>query len=249
MDVLASLVAHLQPPRAVQPGQGALHHPAITPQSCAGVDSLARNSRDDVTLLQHPMTARIVIAFVRVQLMGSLPRPSVRSENSGEGVNHRLQHLRIVNVCSRMSDSQRDTLAVDHNVALRARFAPVRRIGAGFLSPPGAGTVPESSEARDQSIWSANPSRSSRTRWRLSHTPAACQSRKRRQQVIPLPPPISWGSLSHGIPVLSTKRIPVNAARFPMPGRPPFGLGGSGGNRGSIMAHSSSDTSCVAIRP
>jgi hypothetical protein len=181
--------------------------------------------------------------------MGSLPRPSERSENRGDGINHRLQHLRIVDVGSRMSDRQGDTLAVDHKVALRARFTSVRRIGAGLLSPPGAGTVPESSEARDQSIWSANPSRSSRMRWRSSHTPATCQSRKRRQQVIPLPQPISWGSISHGIPVLSTKRVPVNAARFPRRGRPPLGLGGSGGKSGSITAHSASDTSCFAIRP
>jgi hypothetical protein len=249
MDVLASLVAYLQPPIAIQPGQGAFHHPAITPQPCAGVNSLARNSRDDVALLEYPMTARIVIAFIRVQLLRSLPRPSVRTENRGDGVNHRLKHLRIVNVCPRMSARQRDTTAVDHKVALRARFAPVRRVGAGFLSPPGAGTVPESSEARDQSIWSATPSRSSRVRWRSSHTPAACQSRKRRQQVIPLPQPISWGSSSQGMPVLSTKRIPVKAARFPMQGRPPFGLGGCGGNSGSSIAHSSSDISRCAIRP
>jgi hypothetical protein len=168
--------------------------------------------------------------------MGSLPRPSARSENRGDGINHSLQHLRIVDVCRRMSDRQRDTLAVDSKVALRARFAPVRRIGAGFF-PPGAGTVPESSEACDQSIWSANPSRSSRTRWRSSHTPAAYQFRKRRPQVIPPPQPISWGSISQGMLALSTKRIPVNAARLPLLGRPPFGLGGSGGKSGSIMAH------------
>jgi hypothetical protein len=247
MDVFTSLIAHLQPPRAVQPGQGALYHPAITPQACAGADPLARNSRDDVTLPEHPAAARIVIALVRVQLMGSLPRPSVRSENRRNGVNHRLQHLRIVDVGRRMPDRQRDPAAVDHKVALRARFAPIRRIGPGLLPPPGAGTLPESSEARDQSMWSATPSRSSRTRWRSAHTPAACPSRKRRQQVIPLPHPIAWGSMSQGIPVLSTKRIPVKAARWPMHGRPPFGLGGAGGNSGSIVAHSSSERSCLAI--
>jgi hypothetical protein len=249
MDVLASLVAYLQPPIAVQPRQGAFHDPAITPQPCAGIDSPARNSRDNVTLLQSPMTARIVIAFVRVQLLRSLPRPAVRTENRGDGVHHRLKHLRVVNVGPRMSDRQRDATAVDHQVALRARFTPVRRVGAGLLPPPGAGTVPESSEARDQSIWSATPSQSSRARWRSSHTPAACQSRKRRQQVIPLPQPISWGSSSHGIPVLSTKRIPVKAARCPMQGRPPFGFGVCGGNSGSSVAHNSSDISSRAIRP
>jgi hypothetical protein len=45
------------------------------------------------------------------------------------------------------------------------------------------------------------------------------------------------------MPVFSTKMIPVNAARAGTGGRPPFGLGGSGGINGPTIAHSSSDTS------
>jgi hypothetical protein len=249
MDVLASLVAHLQPPLAVQPGQGALHPPAITPRSCAGAAPLARNPRDDVTRLQHPTAARLASAFVRVQLVGSLPRPSARPGQRGHGVHPRRPHLRIVGVRRRMPDRQRDTAAADHAVALRARLAPARRIRPGFFSPPGAGTLPEASEARGPSMWSAHPSRSSRRRWRASHTPAACQSRTRRQQATPLPHPISWGSRSQGRPVLGTQRIPAKAARWPMQGRPPVGLGGASGTRGAIIAHSSPDKSCLAIRP
>jgi hypothetical protein len=55
--------------------------------------------------------------------------------------------------------------------------------------------------------------RFSRTRWILSHTPVACQSRSRRQQVMPDPQPISCGRYSQGMPVRSTKRIPVKAWR------------------------------------
>jgi hypothetical protein len=176
--------------------------------------------------------------------MRSLPRPSAWSENRGDGIDHRLQHLRIMDVYRRMSDRQRDTLGVDHQVAPRSRFAPVRRIGAGFLSPLGVGTVPESSEARDQSIWSGNPGHYSRAGWRSSHTPVAHQSCKRRQEITPLPQSISWGSIFHGIPVLGTTRIPVNAARLPTQGSPPCGLGRSGGKSDPIRAHRSSDTSC-----
>ena len=46
---------------------------------------------------------------------------------------------------------------------------------------------------RDQSIWSAARSRASSTSCSSSHTPAACQSRMRRQQVMPLPQPTSRG--------------------------------------------------------
>jgi hypothetical protein len=40
------------------------------------------------------------------------------------------------------------------------------------------------------------------------HTPASCQSRSRRQQVIPDPNPSSCGKNSHGIPMYSTNKMP-----------------------------------------
>jgi len=52
-------------------------------------------------------------------------------------------------------------------------------------------------------------------------------ARRRRQQVMP---------------VRSTNRIPVRAARSFSRGRPPFGLGGSGGISGSMIAHKASET-------
>ena len=44
------------------------------------------------------------------------------------------------------------------------------------------------------------------------HTPAACQSRKRRQQVMPLPKPRDGGRFSQGMPVSRTNNIPLSAA-------------------------------------
>jgi hypothetical protein len=136
-------------------------------------------------------------------------------------------------------------------MALRARFRRVpsgcRWIRPGLLAPFFAGMLALSSAARLQSIWSAAPNRSRRTRWRRSQTPASCQSRNRRQQVTPLPQPISWGRYSQGMPVFNTKMIPARAARFGTGGRPPFGFGRSGGKSGSITLHRSSLTNGLLI--
>ena len=79
----------------------------------------------------------------------------------------------------------------------RARLAAVGRVRGGPFAPLFAGMEALSSEQRPQSIAFARPNRSSSTRWSLAHTPAACQSRSRRQQLIPRPHPISCGSISH----------------------------------------------------
>ena len=136
---------------------------------------------------------------------------------------------------------QRHTVAVHHNVTLRAQLATIRRLLAGLVAPPGAGTLALSSDARVQSIRPASWSRCRSARCKRLHTPARCQSRKRRQQVMPLPQPSSWGSISHGMPLFKTTTMPVKAARSAMVrGRPPLGLDGAGGKRGATISHSRS---------
>jgi hypothetical protein len=112
-----------------------------------------------------------------------------------------------------------------------------------------AGTEALSTQARLQSIALARPRRSSRTRCSRCQMPAACQSRSRRQHVIPEPQPISCGSISQGMPLFRTNKMPVSAARCGSGGRPPFSLGRSGGSSGSITAHNSSGIRSLAIHP
>jgi hypothetical protein len=82
-----------------------------------------------------------------------------------------------------------------------------------------------------------------------SATPRLCPSRRRRQRVMPLPQAISWGRISHGRPVLRTNRIPSSAVRSAIRGRPPFGLGRSGGRSGVMIAQSLSLTSRLRSPP
>jgi hypothetical protein len=263
MNVISPLITDSQPPEAVEPGQRALYHPSVATQplldthgcqlclDCFGLPPLG--FMDDTSL--DPLASQVlpasaaIISLVRVQLVRSLARSTSTPLDLDRlnALKHRLQHHVVVDVGSRASNSQWYAYSVDHNMALRARFAFIRRVGSGRLAPLFAGTVDESMEARDQSRVPASPSLLSKAWCIECHTPASCQSRNLRQQVMPLPQPISWGSISHGIPVLSTKMTPVSAARLERRGRPPFGLAGSEGKSASITSHSSSESSGFAI--
>jgi hypothetical protein len=65
--------------------------------------------------------------------------------------------------------------------------------------------------------------------------------------VTPDPHPISAGSISHGMPVRRTNKMPVSAARAGIGGRPPLGLGGGHGSNGSMINHSESGTRGLRI--
>ena len=234
---------------SIQPRQRSFYHPAMATEFLARLDPSPCNPRSDAPIPQCLSATWIVVPFVGVQLGRSLSWPSSRPPNWLNGINGCFQHLGVVNIGCRLGYGERDSFSVDHKVALRARFAAIRRIRSGFSAPPGAGTLAESSEARDQSIWSVSPSRSNNAWWIFFQIPASCQSRRRRQQVMPLPHPISWGNNSQGIPVRNTKRIPVSTFRSEMRGRPPFGFGGSGGSSGAITFHSSSGSNGLAICP
>jgi hypothetical protein len=98
-----------------------------------------------------------------------------------------------------------------------------------------------------QRDFSGGPSSIDRNRLIRSHTPACCQSRKRRQHVIPDPHPSSSGSICQGIPLRRTKTMPVRHARSETRGRPPCGCRGGIGKRGSTRSHNASGSSAAAM--
>lgn len=248
MDVGAPLVADGEAAVAVEPGQGALHHPAVPAQPRAGVDALAGDADLDAALGQRPPTARDVVRLVGMPLVRSFAPPAIRLPDRGDGIKQLREDDRVVAVGAGQQYGQREPAAFGENVPCGAGFAAIGGVGSDELAPLLAGMEALSRQARLQSIRPASPRRSSRAWCRASHTPAACQSRNRRQHVIPEPQPISWGNSSHWMPVLRTKMMPVKHARSGTRGRPPLGLGGSGGSSGATTAHNSSLTRGLAIR-
>jgi hypothetical protein len=247
VDVGAALVTDGQAAVLAHPGQGALHDPAMPPQARAALHAFARDAPRNAAPAQGAPTARRVVRLVRVQLVRALARPTAWPLDRPDAVDQRRKDVAIGTGGGREQDREREALPVDHHMALAARFAAIRRMRPGFVAPLLAGAKALSTLARLQSLWSAAPKRSSSAWCRCSHPPACCQSRRPRQPVTPLPQPISWGSISHGMPLLSTKMMPVSAARSGTRGRPPFGLGGSGGKSGAMISHNVSLTNGLLI--
>jgi hypothetical protein len=190
-----------------------------------------------------------VIGPVGIEAVGALNSTAGFASNRWDGLHQRDQLSHVVPVGARQLARQWSTVRIGDDVMLAAFLASVGRVRTRLGPPKTARTEELSTTARDKSIRSALRNSSSNMRWMRCQIPASCQSRKRRQQVIPDPQPISWGKSSQGIPVLSTKAIAVSVFRSSSGGRPPFGLGGHFGNKGSTNAQNSSDTSGLAIAP
>jgi len=248
VHICAPLVADAQTAIAIEPRKRALDHPTMPAESLTTLNAPARDAWRNAALAQLLAQRLRVIRFVGVQLRRALTWSAAPSPDGFNRVYRVEHHARVMHVGRAYRNRERDALSVHDQMAFRARFAAIRWIRPGFIAPFSAGTAEESREARDQSMRSASPKRSSSRRWSFCQTPASCHSRNRRQQVMPEPQPISGGRYSHGKPVESTNRMPRRTSRFGMRGRPPFDFLGSGGSKGSMTAQSSSVINCFAMQ-
>ena len=245
-QIRSPFIAHTQATATEQPGERPLHHPPMPSQPLAGVDAATGKPRRDAPSTQRAPQGQGVVGLVGVELGRALPRTTrlaPRAGDGGNGINEPDELGRIVDIGRQEEDGQRETIAIHHQVVLGTRLATVGRIGAGLFAPLLAPMLRLSRLARLQSTAASSPSQLRSRVCNFSQTPGSCQSRSRRQQVVPLPQPSTFGRSRQGQPVRNTKMIPPSAARSGTRGRPPFGLGGSLGNRGSMASHRSSETS------
>ena len=187
VDVKAPFKADSQFAKASKPSVCSLHDPAMFAQFLAALDSSPGNPTGDASSSEIGTAALVVVAFVRVQLCRSLACPPQQASNSWNRIHALLEHHGVVPVGTADEEHQRDTSGIYNEVSFGAELASVRGVGARFLAPRGLGTDGPSMLARLQSIWSCSRSRTSIARCNFCQTPLAFQSRKRRQQVIPLP--------------------------------------------------------------
>ena len=250
VDIRSSLVAHQKPAVPRQPRQRALHHPPMPSEPLAGVFPSPGDAALDAATAQNFLAAREVVGLICVQFLGYLawPTPAGTLDRS-DGVHQCLKDLGVVYVGRSEHHSERNSVAVGKEVVLGAGLTTVGGACPDSLTPLLAGTLAESRLALDQSTLPLLPSTFRSARCRRRHTPAFCQSRSRRQQVTPLPKPISLGSIRQGMPLLRTKTMPDSTRRSGIRGLPPLVLDASVGSRGSTIRHSSSLTSSLLMPP
>lgn len=244
VHIQASLVSNCQSSELAEPSKRALYNPSVPAQSFLALHSSSGNSGNDASLPQCSPATLEVIPLVSMQFSWSFPSSSAKQPrllDRLDSIHHISESIAVMDVSSSADYRERYSLSVDHNMALRTGFSFIRRIRAGCIAPFLARTVAESTAARDQSILPASPNLSSSTWCRRSHTPAFCHSFSLRQQVTPLPQPISCGNIFHWMPVRRTNTMPLKVSRLDILGRPPFGLMGSAGNKGSRFFQSFSD--------
>ncbi len=240
MDIEPSFETNAYLSKAGKPSVRALNHPPVTAQALPALDALAGDPGPYAAPLQILPTSAAVVSLVGMQLVGALTRPAIQATYRGNRIQGGFECDRVMSIRPCYGDGQGNASGIDYEVPLAPEFAAIRRARPGLFAPRGLGTLAPSMLARLQSIWSCSRSRTSMARCSLSHTPSACQSRRRRQQVMPLPKPSSWGRSSHGIPVCNTYRMPLNAARSSTERRrPPLGEATNSGISGSSANHNS----------
>lgn len=222
MNVNAPLKASSQLAKGCQPGVCALDDPAVASKPIIALDAFAGYAVMDTAAFEMSTAARVVVSLVCVQLTGPAARSTWLATHRWQGVNQLIEDHRIVTIGSCDAKDQRDALAVRDEMALAAKLSSVPGIGARVRAPRGLATLAPSMLTRLKSSLPAPRNSCKSSRCRSCHTCAACQSRRRRQQVIPLPNPNCWGSSSQGMPVRSTKTMPLRACSSLSLCRPPL---------------------------
>lgn len=247
VDIQTAFVSHAEPAKLMEPADGALHNPAQGPQSAAVVGIAFGDECADAAFGQFGFVSFGVVSAIAKDEMGTPTGTALLSAHRRYCVDEWNELGYVVPVSAGDGEGKWDPLAIGDDVVFGPGFAAIRWIGACLLPPKTARTLEESTTARDQSIWSALFKWANSASNTDCHTPSFCQSRNRRQHVIPHPQPISCGRYSQGMPVRSTNRMPVRALRFGTAGRPLLLGGLSAGRSRSIRVHNSSGRISRAI--
>jgi hypothetical protein len=76
MDVSPVLVADLQAPEAVEPGERSFDHPAVASQAALRLDTTAGDAGDDAALAQGQTEVTVVVTLVGMELVRSATGPA-----------------------------------------------------------------------------------------------------------------------------------------------------------------------------
>ena len=245
MDTGSPFVAQIESTKPMKPGERSLDDPACATESAAvWTAAFGQLAGDPAPFEFVPVRLRVVSAVALDQSW--LPqRPTRTAAQRRNAVDERQELRHVVAVRRREARDNRNPVGVGKNVMFRPGLTAIGRVRSSFFPPRNARSEALSTTARARSSWPRWRNSVSKTRWSRFHTPARCHRTSRRQQVLPDPQPISFGSIFQGMPLRSTNRIPVSTARSGIGFRPACWRfrGRRFGSNGSIRVHKSSSTS------
>ena len=242
MHTRSALVSDRQPAKPMQPGKRSFHDPAGAAKSTAMGDAAVGQLRENPSPMERVSMRLRGIAAVALNQLGFAERRSATAAERRHRVDERQQLGEIVAIGGGQRRDERNPVRVGENMMLRPGLAAIGRVRSSFFPPRTARSEELSTTARARSSWPRRRNSVSNTVCNRLQTPACCQRTSRRQHVLPEPQPISRGSMFHGKPLRSTKRIPVRTARSGSGRRPAYCRFRRRrfGKRGSIRAHNAS---------
>jgi len=240
-------VTQLQPAVLAEPGQRSVHHIAAFAEPAPVGQTGPSQLRSDPPSAARRDVSRRTVGPIPLKNAGPMTGTSAGSWNGGNRIKHGDRGHAIVYVGRRGSNHQGNPFGIGDQVPFAAFFRTIGRVRPGVGPPKTARTEALSTTVRDNLMRPLRPMMFSNLAWISGQRPATVQSRSRRQQVTPLPHPISAGTIRQGSPVRKTNTMPVRQARSGTRGRPPSGLGRSTGRKGRISFHNVSVTSVNAM--
>jgi hypothetical protein len=242
VDTRAPLIPHVEAAKLMEPGQRAFDDPACPTETTPVLGPPLRQLRLDASAVECIAVRLRIVAAVPLHEIRLAPRGAWPAAHGRHRVHQRQQLRDVVPVGGRQLRRKRNPLAVSENVMFRPRLTAIGWVRSSFFPPRSARMEELSAMARARSNWPRWRNSASSPACRRFQTPARCQRTRRRQQVLPDPHPISFGSICHGKPLRKTNRIPVKTARSGTRGRP-IALNrrrGGFGNSGSIRRQNAS---------
>ena len=187
MDVVADLPTHTQSPEPVQQREALLDHPTMHPEPGTVLDATASDQRCN-TLVPHLFTVLVVVvSAIGVESGRASTGTSTSSPHRRDRFDQGHELGDVVAVAAGQCHCQRDAVPFGDQMVFRAGSGTVDRARPGFGPPLSARTWEPSITARDQSNAPAALSSANNDSCNRCQTPAVCQSRNRRQQVMPEP--------------------------------------------------------------
>jgi hypothetical protein len=230
----------------MQPGDRPFDDPPRPAQPAAVAAAVAvGNQRGNPALAQGGAMPLRVVPPIPLDHVGSSARWARAAADRRHGVDEGEQLRDVGSIGRRQRRDERNPVGVGKNMMLRPGLAAIGRVRSGFFPPRIARSEALSTIARARSSRPRRRNSASNTAWSRFHTPARCQRTRRRQHVTPDPQPISRGNIRQGIPLRSTKRIPVSTARSGIGARPAYRRlrGRRWGRSGAIRFHNASSRS------
>ena len=135
MHVAAAVVADEQSFELVQPGEGALDHPAVAAEPGAVLGVAPGDLRSDSAPTKLAATAVVVVAAVGADTLGSSPRSADLAAHRRHPVDERDQLGAVVAVAARERPGERDPGRVDQEMMLGAASGSINRARARRGAP------------------------------------------------------------------------------------------------------------------